>query len=260
MADVGSGRRARWFAGAADALVSVFFPAPCRLCDKVLTQASRIPICDDCLDAFPRIRGAVCPKCGLPAGEWSLGDGRIDRSGLCPTCRESEYAFERARSFASYRGLVVRAIGRLKFGRIEPLAEWFADRLVDLARQQDLAGEVVVPVPLHRQRERERGYNQADLIALPLARKLGLPCRSPLLVRTKPRPDKHILTLEERWDSVRGAFATRSGTQVDNVRVLLVDDVMTTGATLDACAKALLGAGAKSVIGLTVARAARNPV
>jgi len=86
-----------------------------------------------------------------------------------------------------------------------------------------------------------------------------LPYRRVLLTRTKPRPDKHILSLSERWESVRGAFATRQGSQVDNLRVLLVDDVMTTGATLDACAKALRQAGAKSVIGLTVARAVRHP-
>jgi predicted amidophosphoribosyltransferase len=86
-----------------------------------------------------------------------------------------------------------------------------------------------------------------------------LPYRAVLLTRTKPRPDKHILTFEERWDSVRGAFATRPGSKVDNLRVLLVDDVMTTGATLDAAARALRDAGAESVIGLTVARAARHP-
>jgi competence protein ComFC len=117
----------------------------------------------------------------------------------------------------------------------------------------------MVPVPLHRPRKRERGYNQADLIAKPLARRLGPPYRAALLTRTKPRPAKHILSLEERWESVRGAFATRSGSKVDNLCVLLVDDVMTTGATLDAAATALRGAGAKSVIGLTVARAARHP-
>jgi competence protein ComFC len=118
----------------------------------------------------------------------------------------------------------------------------------------------VVPVLPHRQRYRERGYNQADLIARPLAKRLKLPYRAVLLMRTRPRPDKHILSLEERWESVRGAFATRPGSQVDKLRVLLVDDVMTTGATLDACARALRDAGAKSVVGLTVARAVRRPV
>jgi predicted amidophosphoribosyltransferase len=77
-------------------------------------------------------------------------------------------------------------------------------------------------------------------------------------MRTRARPDKQVLSLEERWESVRGAFATRPGSQVDNLRVLLVDDVLTTGATLDACARALREAGAKSVIGLTAGRAVRS--
>ena len=118
--------------------------------------------------------------------------------------------------------------------------------------------DFVVPVPLHPQRRRERGYNQAELIAKPLATLLRLPYRPNLLVRTKPRPDKHLLTLAERWESVRGAFATRPGSQVDNSRVLLVDDVLTSGATLDACAKVLRNAGARSVVGLTIARATKN--
>jgi len=185
------------------------------------------------------------------------------RCALCrarPGQEESLYSFNLARNYASYEGVLVRAILLLKFERMEPLGEWFSERLADLVRREALAADVVVPVPLHRERERERGYNQADLIAKPLARRLKLPHGAVLLVRTRPRPDKHILSLEERWESVRGAFATRAGSMVDNLRFLLVDDVMTTGATLDACARVLREAGAKSVIALTVARALRNPI
>jgi ComF family protein len=193
---------------------------------------------------------------------WSLGNTQEEQTRVgvvCPDCQTREYGFDSARSYALYKTGLVRAIVLLKFERIEPLGLWFAKRLAEIVSREALTADVVVPVPLHQQRE--RGYNQADLIARPLARKLGLPYRAVLLVRTKPRPDKHILSLQERWDSVRGAFATRPGTKVDNLRVLLVlvDDVMTTGATLDAGAKALRGAGARSVIGLTVARAARHP-
>jgi competence protein ComFC len=251
-----------WLAGAGDALVSVLFPAGCRLCERVLIRASTVPICEECLASFPALGGALCTRCGQPSGAWSLGGGRDERAPeglLCPECRTRDYGFDRARSYAIYKAALVRAIMLLKFERVEPLGAWFAGRLAEVVRREGVVADVVVPVPLHRQRERERGYNQADLIAKPLARKLGLPYRAVLLVRTKPRPDKHILSLEERWDSVRGAFATRPGSKVDKVRVLLVDDVMTTGATLDACARALRGAGAKSVIGLTVARAARHP-
>lgn len=150
----------------------------------------------------------------------------------------------------------------LKFEEVTPLGDWFAARLAELVRREGeaMAADVVVPVPLYREREQERGYNQAALISKPLARILGLPHRALLLTRTRPRPDKQVLSLEERWESVRGAFATRPGSQVDKLRVLLVDDVLTTGATLDACARALLESGAKSVLGLTVARAMRDPL
>jgi len=251
-----------WLSGAGDALVSVFFPAACRLCERVLLRASAVPICEECLGSFPALGGAGCERCGQPLATWSLSGREESKSAeelLCPECQTRTYGFDRTRSYALYKGTIVPAIMLLKFERVEPLGRWFAQRLAEVTRREEISVDIVVPVPLHHQRQRERGYNQAELVAKPLARKLGLPYRAVLLTRTKPRPDKHILSLEERWDSVRGAFATRPGSKVDNLRVLLVDDVMTTGATLDACAKALRGAGAKSVIGLTVARAARHP-
>ena len=258
----------RVLASAADALVSVFFPGDCRLCEQLLTRANCIPICDECLALFRPLCENICKICGQPletfagpaASEQSPPQGAREREGICGVCQLSTYAFDRARSYALYNAGLIRAIVMLKFERIQPLGEWFAERLVEVARREEsLAADVVVPVPLHRQRERERGYNQADLIAKPLARRLKLPYRPNALVRKRPRPDTHILTFRERWESVRGAFATQNCSQVDNLRVLLVDDVLTTGATLDACAKVLRQAGAKSVIGLTVARAARRP-
>src|ERR1700722_3954807 len=259
-------------ATASDALVSVFYPAGCSLCERLLTRATRVPICDECLTSFAALPAEVCEICGSPVAALFSApvSDRGAPSSLSPdpehtnlsggiACQGRTYAFERVRSYAAYDGRLIRAIILLKFERIEPLAGWFATRLAGVAKRDGLAADVVVSVPLHRHRERERGYNQADLIARPLARHLGLPYRRVLLMRTKPRPDKHILSVSERWESVRGAFATRQGSQVDNLRVLLVDDVMTTGATLDACAKALRQAGAKSVIGLTVARAIRQP-
>ena len=153
---------------------------------------------------------------------------------------------------------MARAILMLKYGEVTPLGGlvckasspgWLS------ANPDALRRIVLVPVPLDAGRLRERGYNQAELIARPLARILGIPFRSYLLVRTKPRPDKLRLTRQERWETVRGAYATHKSAQVDKLRVLLVDDVFTTGATLDACSRALRKAGAARVVGLTVARA-----
>ncbi len=261
-------RAPAWFTHACDAAASVVFPAPCRLCENLLTRATRLPICDDCLKSVRPLGSLICQKCGSPLPLTQSGPSdaanpspsRPDNLPLpCTECRFRDFAFTRARSFALYDKRLVQAILLLKFERIEPLAAWFARQVFQLLQKEpdDHAADVVVPVPLHRDRQRQRGYNQAALIARPLAGALRLPCRAVLLMRTKPRPNKHILSSAERWDSVCGAFATRPGSQVDNLRVLLVDDVMTTGATLDACARALLDSGAKSVFGLTVARASQ---
>lgn len=237
-----------------DALASLVFPAPCRICEATLVTASRIPICRECLDSLRPLSTPVCQQCGRPFLSALAGTAR---EPLCHGCRRGVYAFDLARSYGVYDAAMVRAITLLKYHAVTPLGAWFAARLAELvARQPDsFAAHVVVPVPLHASRLRERGYNQAELIARPLSKRLCLPLRSYLLVRTKPRPDKLKLTRQERWRSVRGAYITREGTRVDKLRVLLVDDVFTTGATLDACSRALRQAGAASVLGLTVARA-----
>ena len=247
-----------WLATAGDALTSLFLSAGCRICDEVLTRASRLPICEECLASFEPLSKQICRVCGIPLPTFA---GASDEQRLCPECQNRTYAFDCVRSYALYDRAVIKAILLLKFERMEPLGAWFAARLAEIAeREAELLGaDVVVPVPLHRIREEERGYNQADLLARPLAKRLKQTCQPVLLVRTRPRPEKRLLSFDERWASVRGAFATRPGTRVDNRRVLLVDDVLTTGATLHACARALREAGASSVVGLTVARAMPRP-
>jgi ComF family protein len=205
-----------------------------------LTQALPEPLCAQC--GRPLVSAAAAEGISLPQ---------------CHLCRSQVYAFDFARSFGTYTPRMSRAILLLKYGNVAPLGAWFARRLADLVEREPerFAADAVVPVPLDRGRLRERGYNQAELIAKPLARLLGIPFRSYLLVRTRPRPNQLRLTRRERWETVRGAYATHKTAQVDKLRVLLVDDVFTTGATLDACSRALKGAGAARVVGLTVARA-----
>jgi competence protein ComFC len=195
-----------------------------------------------------------CDLCGLPA----TFDPEFPLSvTYCRDCQQRRFAFQLARSYGIYEGSLVRAILLLKHERMEPPGAWFAEQLAEVVASQSdrLAADLIVPVPLHRRRACERGFNPVDLFGRPLARRLRLPHRPVLLVRKRPRPEKHLLHLDERWESVCGAFAMRKGGRVDNLRILLLDDVMTTGATLDACSRALRDAGAKSVLGLTIARA-----
>jgi len=195
----------------------------------------------------------MCRCCGRPFTSPHAADAI---QPLCRLCRIGAYAFDRARSYGIYDDALSAAVVLLKDEGVRPLGDWFAGRLAEVVRQyaKDWRIDLVVPVPLHPGRLRERGYNQAELIAKPLAKKLGLRFGSYLLVRTKPRPGQLILSRTERWTSVRGAYATRERARVDNLRILLIDDVLTTGATLDACSRALKRAGAAAIFAVTVAR------
>jgi ComF family protein len=239
-----------------EALASLVLPAPCRICTRILDTGSPIPFCHACMEALTQtLPEPLCARCGRPIVSTAVAEGVS--LPQCHLCRNQVYNFDFARSFGAYSPRMARAILLLKYGNVAPLGAWFARRLAGIveSQPQGFAVDAVVPVPLDRGRLRERGYNQAELIARPLARLLGIPFRSYLLVRTRPRPNQLRLTRRERWETVRGAYATHKMAQVDKLRVLLVDDVFTTGATLDACSRALKGAGAARVVGLTVARA-----
>jgi len=231
----------------------VLFPAPCRICQRPLVNASRIPVCEPCLESFERLEPPICQQCGRPSRFVAAG---LTGPALCRLCRTGTYGFARARSFAIYNDALGAAVVLLKYEEVKRLGEWFAARLGETMAQQggEFRPDMVAPVPLHRDRLRERGYNQAEVIARPLARRLGLPLLPRLLVRARPRPPQLVLSRRERWNSVRGAYVTHADARVDKARILLVDDVFTTGATLDACARALRKAGAAEVMGLTVAR------
>src|SRR5260370_27540859 len=149
-----------WLGEISDAVVSVFFSAGCRICERLLTSASRVPLCAECLASFERVPDIICEVCGRPLPGLTQKEGE---PLLCPACRDRTYAFDRARSFAAYKDAVVRAILLLKFEQIEPLGAWFAQRLAEVvsAEGDRVAACAGVPVPLPRERERAGGYNQA---------------------------------------------------------------------------------------------------
>ena len=242
--------------GMREALASLVFPAPCRICGEMLDTGMRIPFCHRCVAGLSKtLPEPLCTQCGRPVVSSTAVQGIS--APRCHMCRRGAYDFDLARSYGAYTSSMARAVLMLKYKEVTPLGAWFASLLAQLVEREPDAfiADVLVPVPLDSTRLRERGYNQAELIARPLARLLGIPFRSYLLVRTRPRPNKLRLTRFERWETVRGAYATHQRAHVDKLRVLLLDDIFTTGATLDACSRALREAGAVRVVGLTVARA-----
>jgi len=238
-------------------LASVIFPAPCRICGEFLENISALPVCEKCWGDFIPVPKPICVVCGRPS--FATAPDITELTWLCRLCRGGTYAFDRARSFGLYNNTMHRAVLLLKHEEMAPFGSWFAERIAEIihSNSEKMRGNVVVPVPLHRARRRERGYNQAQLIAAPMARLLRLPCEPSALTRVRPRPNKLILSRGERWKSVRGAYQAAdhpSAKRLKGQTVLLVDDVFTTGATLDSCARALRKAGAAKVIGITAAR------
>lgn len=157
------------------------------------------------------------------------------------------------RSLASFDGPLRNAIHRLKYDRDQPLAQALGETLANYWSVLNLPAVLVVPVPLSRERQADRGYNQAELIAEMFAGAAGLPTARGGLRRRRDTPSQVGLSAVERWENVRDAFEARAE-QVAGRRIILVDDVFTTGATLEASARALLLAGVLEVYGLTVAR------
>jgi ComF family protein len=235
------------------ALADLVFPPFCPVCRARLGEGRRDPLCGPCWARLERIQPPVCRVCGLPLGALpgSALDGR-----RCGPCRLSPPAFRYARAAAHYGETVRQAIHAFKFGGRRALAGPLGDLLADA----DLAGlappgpDLLVPVPLFPTRQRERGFNQSELLAARLGRLTGLPVAGRALHRRRATAVQADLPARERAANVRGAFAVRWPEKVTGRHVLLVDDVLTTGSTADSCAAALLDAGAETVGVLTVAR------
>lgn len=197
-------------------------------------------------------RGVECSGCGL----FLAHAAPLHGSGRCGYCRRDAFAFSGARSFGSYDGALRGILQLYKYRGVRPLAGPLGDRLAEtLPRLGAESLDLILPIPLHRKRERQRGFNQAALLAKRLSRRSGIPLGGKDCVRVRDTAPQTGLRGAERRKNVRGAFAVPCPERVQGRRVLLVDDVLTTGATADACARALLAAGVRGVWVLTLARA-----
>jgi ComF family protein len=219
--------------------LDILFPRYCVGCGK---EGSFI--CDSCLRLQPLIMNPICPLCGRPQASGML----------CSDCIRWKADIDGIRSPFRFEGVIQQAVYQLKYRNLRSIAPMLAGFLYDFMKTNPVQGDVLVPVPLHKSRNRERGYNQSTLLAKELAKLSGLLLIQNSLVKHKKSiPQARSANVEERKKNVSGVFSVCDG-RLKGKTVILIDDVSTSGATLDACAGVLKKAGAVSVWGLTLAR------
>ncbi len=242
-----AGRLGRW--------LDCLYPPRCRFC-RAATFSAHECFCDECRARVRVIDGPVCTLCGRPF---------LDTSGedhLCGTCIERAPHFTRARSWACYptdegeEHPLRSVVQRFKYGRKislgKPLGRLLAEGCRGFFSAQAI--DVIIPVQLHRKRLRWRGFNQSAVLAREVGRRWRLPVDPFTLIRSRETPPQTQLHEDERRRNMRRAFAIAPKRSVENKSVLLIDDVYTSGATVNECSRALLAGGAREVCVLTLAR------
>ncbi|MHC1762755.1 MAG: ComF family protein [Verrucomicrobiia bacterium] len=236
-----------------EAVLGLFYPNTCQICKIERAGIREGYVCSRCRSrpgGVQLIRPPFCKRCGLPF------EGEITTEFECTNCRDLDFAFSKAQAAAAARGLVLEVIHRYKYHR----ALWFEPFLAGLLIGQALPAlaasqwDCIVPVPLHPVKKREREFNQAERLARRLGAATGIPVEFSMLKRTTPTRTQTQLSRGERIANVSKAFQIRRGRKLKGERIILVDDVFTTGATTNACAKVLRKNGSGEVCVWTVAR------
>lgn len=231
------------------ALASLFYPPLCAVCSEPI-ESERY-LCGGCQAKAPRIKPPFCTKCSEPF------PGSITEVFACANCAHRTLHFEAAVSAFRSRGVVRKILHEFKYSRQQhlkhPIADWLAETLVD-PRLQGRRFDVIVPVPLHPARKRERGFNQAELLAELLSVRGRVPMHD-VLQRIRYTTTQTAFDRAERMENLHNAFRLRRNADVRGSRVLLIDDILTTGSTLSECARVLKVSGALSVHAATAARA-----
>ncbi len=236
----------------ARAAVDLVYPRNCQFCEQALAEQERGVICGVCLETVRWIEPPCCSRCALPFV------GAVEGVFECGYCKDLDLHFTHAVAGCLARGVVIESIHHFKYHRRMYFGQHLADWMVTAAREgMDWdAVDVVVPVPLHPRKKRERSFNQAEYLARAAGKAFAKPVAVRALRRVRDTKTQTRLDAQERRENLRDAFAACDGAAVQGKKVVLVDDVFTTGATLDACARVLRHAGATEVSVLTVARGA----
>ncbi|MEW6614785.1 MAG: ComF family protein [Thermodesulfobacteriota bacterium] len=234
-----------------NAFLDFFFPARCLICEKDIVNTRSQGICESCLSSIRYISSPICLKCGIPF------NSDIGRDHLCGTCLTFRVYFAKARAVGFYEGVLQEAIHEFKYNRRTILAKPLGALMMG-SRPGSIdfkSYDFLIPVPLHFKRLRERGFNQALSLAKYIGKKHRIPIDYMNLKRIKWESPQINLSKEEREKNVKGVFFLYNKSRFKDKSILLIDDVYTSGATVNECARVLTKAGTGRVDVLTLARA-----
>lgn len=230
-------------------LLELIFP-PGRLCPICQEEKSfKNGLGENCLKKISFIVAPICEKCGRPLRLAAAGRRR------CTQCETTQYFFNQSRAVTLYDGALREYLAELKYRYRPELGEALGELLVEWIKINQVFGKIdlIVPVPIHHQKLMIRGYNQAELLANPLQRHLGIKLKSDIIIRHMLTESQNALHKEDRFANVNGAFQVKEAKEVLKANILLVDDILTTGATASEIARVLLKAGASRINVLTLA-------
>lgn len=201
--------------------------------------------CPECLSKVNPINFDYCIYCG---------DKKIENQNLCGNCENQKFAYKDSASWAEYEGSIREAIHDLKYHNNLGLGDFFSPYLIQLIEKKNWHFDLVVPVPLSKGRMKQRGFNQAALVAKPISRYFRVPFSGSALIRTKETPSQIDLSAHERITNLRDAFFGNTA-KLKGKKVVIVDDIITTGSTMKYCSQSLLDSGASEVYAISIARA-----
>ncbi|MDI9476257.1 MAG: ComF family protein [Natronincolaceae bacterium] len=232
-----------------NAFLDLIYPSKtiCYICGGTLEENAKYSLCSNCYNNLPFIPEHHCTKCSTPLR-------MIEDGPICRQCKDTNYYFDRAISIAEYKKDVKTLIYKLKYSGHTYLATTIGCIMADKLKQEGIETDIIIPVPLYKRKEKERGFNQAILISKYMAEKTNMPLNIDAFIRIKNTKVMHNLSRRERLENVKGAFKVINRGTIANKDVLLVDDIFTTGSTVNSCSKELTDNGAKSVTVLTFAR------
>lgn len=239
-----------------EGLLNLVFPLDCKICGKPIRESKGYSICEDCFKTIELIDKPYCVKCNKPL-LISVDLFRQEQNIFCVDCKKKKYSFEFARSVGRYDGVLRECIHLFKYYGEKKLAKPLGKLLIDYLTKNEEFRELIdliIPVPLHKNDLKERGFNQSVLLAKIIGNYFSIPVKEEVLIKKRLTPSQVNLSKKERDKNIFKAFFVNESKEVKEKNILILDDIFTTGSTVEECAKELKKAGTKNIFVLTLAR------